>query len=183
MTAATDPIDPFAVTRILRQVRSIREFTNQPVPDDVLTDLLETARWTGSGSNTQPWTLVVVRDRATLRAVAEASPNTGHVGKAALAIFVVLDGGPHPALEGFDEARLAERILIAATAHGLASALGWVVAGARPAVADLLGVPPPRTVRTLISLGYATEAGARPKSPAGTAREPLADIVRWERFE
>jgi len=182
MPPHADPLDPFAVTHILRRVRSVREFTDRAVPDEILSDILETARWTGSGMNAQPWTLVVVRERATLRAVAEASPNTGHVGGADVAIFLVMDGGGPAALEGFDEARLAERILIAATAHGLASALGWVGADARESVAVLLGVSPPRTVRTLISLGYATEAGARLKSPAGAARKPLAEIVRWERF-
>lgn len=182
MPPPADPLDPFAVTHILRRVRSVREFTDREVPDDVLQDILETARWTGSGMNAQPWTLVVVRERATLRAVAEASPNTGHVGGATAAIFVVMDGGAQPVLEGFDEARLAERIVIAATAHGLASALGWVVASARESVRALLGVPPPRTIRTLISLGYATEAGARPKSSAGAARKPLDEVVRWEQF-
>lgn len=182
MATPPDPLDPFAVTRILRRVRAVRQFTDRPVPDEVLTDILETARWTGSGSNLQPWTLVVVRDRATLRAVADASPNTGHVGGAAAAIFLVMDGGDHPALEGFDEARLAERILIAATAHGLGCAIGWVMGAARDRVAELLAVPPPRRVRTLISLGYPPGSRTRPKSPSGSVRKPLADIVRWERF-
>lgn len=168
--------------RTLRAVRSVRDFRPEPVPDEVIGAILEVARWTGSGMNRQPWTFVVVRERDTLRAIAEASPNTGHVAGAAAAIVIVM-AGEKPELETFDEARAAERILIAATALGLASAIGWITSRAQPAIAALLGAPEGRRVRTLVSLGYATEAGARPKSPPRTARRPLAEIVRYERFE
>jgi len=166
----------------MRAVRSVRDFRSDPVPDEVIAEILEVARWTGSGMNRQPWTFVVVRERDTLRAIAEASPNTGHVAGAAAAIVIVM-AGEKPELETFDEARAAERILIAATALGLASAIGWITSQAQPAIAGLLGVPEGLRVRTLVSLGYATEAGARPKSPPGTARRPLAEIVRYERFD
>ena len=45
-----------------------------------------------------------------------------------------------------------------------------------------LGVPEDRRARTLVSLGYPTEEGARPKSAPGVARRPLAEMVRFERF-
>jgi nitroreductase len=167
--------------RTLRAVRSVRDFSPDPIPDELLRQVLEVARWTGSGMNRQPWTFVVVRDRATLAAIADASPNAGHVRGAAAAIVLVMDG-EMPELATFDEARAAERILVAATALGLASAIGWIMPAGRPVVAGLLGVPEGRRVRTLVSLGYASEAGARPKSAPGTARKPLEDVVRYERF-
>jgi nitroreductase len=167
--------------RAMRKVRSVRAFRPDPVPDELLTEILEVARWTGSGSNRQPWTFVVVRDPATLGAIAAASPNVGHVAGAAVAIVIVMDGGM-PQIETFDEGRVAERILVAATALGLASAIGWVVPAGAPAVAALLGVPDGLRARTLVSLGYATEEGAKPKSAPGTARRPLVEMVRFERF-
>ncbi len=170
-----------ATLRTLRSVRSIRAFRPEPLPDHVIEQILEVARWTGSGMNRQPWTFVVVRDRTTLAAIAATSPNTGHVADAPVAIMVVMDG-EMPEIETFDEGRVTERILIAATALGLASAVGWITARARQQVAELLAVPAGRRVRTLVSLGYPTEAGARPKAAPGTARRPLADLVRDERF-
>lgn len=167
--------------RVLRAVRSVREFRPDPVPDELLAQILEVARWTGSGMNRQPWTFVVVRDRATLAAIADASPNAGHVGGAAAAIVIVMSG-EMPELETFDEGRAAERILVAATALGLASAIGWILPAGRPAIAGLLGVPEGRRVRTLVALGYPTEAGARRKAAPGTARKPLAEVVRYERL-
>jgi nitroreductase len=177
-----DPTSAATTTlRTLRAVRSVRDFRPDPLPDELLAEILEVARWTGSGMNRQPWRFVVVRDRMALAAIADASPNAGHVRGAAAAIVIVMDG-ESPAIEAFDEARAAERILVAATALGLASAIGWIMPLGRPAVAALLGVPEGRTVRTLVSLGYPTEVGARPKAAAGTARKPLSDVVRHERY-
>lgn len=170
------------VLRVLRAVRSVRDLRPDPLPDSALTAILETARWTGSGMNRQPWTFILVRDRATLAAIAAAAPSAGHVGNAAAAILLVMDG-EMPELTTFDEGRAAERICIAATAEGVASALGWIPPQARPAVAALLGVPEGKCLRTFVSLGRPTEAGARAKSQPGTARKPFADVVRYERYD
>jgi nitroreductase len=166
--------------RNLRAVRSVRSFAPDPVGDDLMDPILEVARWTGSGMNQQPWTFIVVRDPATLRDIADASPNAGHVGRAPAAIVIVTEGSS--AIAAYDEARAAERILVAATALGLASAIGWVMGSAQARVAALLGVPDGYRVRTLISLGLPTEESARPKSAPGTARKPINEIVRHERF-
>lgn len=167
---------------VMRAVRSVRDFRRDPVPEDALREILEVARWTGSGMNRQPWTFLVVRDPAVLRGIAEASPNAGHVAGAGAAILIVMPQRGDEILT-FDEARAAERILIAAAALGLASAIGWVNADAQPAVARLVGVPDDRRVRTLVSLGYPSEAGAARKAAPGEARRPLETFVRWERFD
>ena len=177
----TDTTAAEETLRILRSVRSVRDFRPDPVPDEALDAILDVARWTGSGGNAQPWTFVVVRERATLAAIAAASPNAGHVGSAAAAIVIVMPN-QQPSIETFDEARAAERILIAATTLELASAIGWIMPDAQPEVARLLGVPDGMRVRTLVSLGYATESGARPKSAPGQARRLLETFVRQERF-
>ena len=177
----SDPDGGPALLPVMRRVRSVREFRPEAVPDELLTEILEVARWTGSGMNRQPWTFVVVRERATLQAIAQASPNTRHVAGAAAAIVIIMDG-ESPEMETFDEARAAERILVAATALGLASAIGWIMPPGSPAVAALLNAPQGSRVRTLVSLGYPTETAARPKSEPGTARKPLNEVVRFERF-
>ena len=40
--------------------RSVRNFKPDPVPAEVLTKLIETSRWSPSGSNTQPWEFLVL---------------------------------------------------------------------------------------------------------------------------
>ncbi len=51
------------VIELLHTLRAVRHFSAHAIPDAVLQDLLEVARWTGSAKNTQPWELVVITDR------------------------------------------------------------------------------------------------------------------------
>ena len=50
------------VSEAIRQRRSIRKFRSDPVPDEVIEKLLESARLAPSGSNRQPWRFIVVTD-------------------------------------------------------------------------------------------------------------------------
>jgi len=51
----------------LRTTGAVREFTAEPVPDDVLARVLDTARFAPSGGNRQGWQVVVVQDPDTRR--------------------------------------------------------------------------------------------------------------------
>jgi nitroreductase len=57
------------LVQTLRTTGAIREFRPDPVPDDVLYRVLDTARFAPSGGNRQGWRVVVVRDPATRRAI------------------------------------------------------------------------------------------------------------------
>src|SRR5947199_226014 len=54
----------------MRTTFAAREFTDEPLPDDVLFDILDRARFAPSGGNRQGWHVIVVRDRATREALA-----------------------------------------------------------------------------------------------------------------
>ena len=60
-------------TEVARTTFSCREFTDEPVPDEVLYQLLDVARFASSGGNRQGWKVIVVKDRETRRRLAEAS--------------------------------------------------------------------------------------------------------------
>ena len=51
----------------LRTTSACREFTDEPVSDDVLARILDTARFAPSGGNQQGWRVVVVQDAAVRR--------------------------------------------------------------------------------------------------------------------
>jgi nitroreductase len=55
----------------LRTTFSCREFTADPLPDSVLAEILERARFAPSGGNRQGWKVIVVRDAATRAALAK----------------------------------------------------------------------------------------------------------------
>jgi nitroreductase len=55
----------------LRTTFSCREFTNDPLPDAALADILERARFAPSGGNRQGWRVIAVRDAATREKLAK----------------------------------------------------------------------------------------------------------------
>jgi nitroreductase len=55
----------------LRTNPSIRDFTDEPVDDATVAELLELARFAPSGGNRQPWHVAVVEDRALRRRLAD----------------------------------------------------------------------------------------------------------------
>jgi len=55
----------------LRTNPSIRDFTDEPVDDDTLAELLELARFAPSGGNRQPWRVAVIKDRGLRRQLAD----------------------------------------------------------------------------------------------------------------
>ncbi len=176
---------------IMRGVRNTREFTSEPVADEALAAILEVARQTGSAMNAQPWEFVVVRDPDLLRAIGETGPSLPWMAGAPLAIVLVM-AGKKPELEGFDEGRLAERIMDAAYALGLAAGLGWFGKGEpRQKTYALLGVPEAKAMRTAIAIGHPVPATRPAPPPPGSAdeatrptsaRKPLPDLVHHDRY-
>jgi nitroreductase len=54
---------------VLRTTAAIRDFTAEPVADDVVWRVLDTARFAPSGGNVQGWRVVMVKDPETRRAL------------------------------------------------------------------------------------------------------------------
>ncbi len=78
------------VLTAIRERRSIRHFSADPVSEEALNDVLDAVRWSQSWANTQCWEIVVVRDQAVKAALAETLAKGNPAGKAMLAAPVVL---------------------------------------------------------------------------------------------
>ena len=174
------------VTRALRSLRVVRRFADRRVPDEVLDDMLEVARWTGTSKNTQPWHLIVVRDRETLTRLSRLGQFAGHLAGADLAIALVMQSKSN----AFDCGRLAERLMLAAWSHGVGSCIGsiWPDDNER-AAKDLLDVPHARWMHQTVAFGYPADAdatrvsrtpGAVPGLPLG--RRAMSELVSWEKL-
>jgi nitroreductase len=183
----TEHASDSAAARIafLRGLRATRQLRPDPLPEAVLHDILEVARWSGSAGNRQPWEFVVVRERALLNRLAHIEgANAGHLASAAAGIAIVIHPEA-PDLDAYDEGRLAERILLAAAALGLGAAVGHFTgpgdtwAASREAK-QVLGIPAELVLRETISLGYPAEHRERTPNPPG--RKPLEQLVHWDQF-
>ncbi len=175
---------PRDIVRPLVRTRQCREFIDEPVSDESIDAVVDAARWSGSSGNEQRWRFIVIRDVPTLRQLATVGmPQTRGLHTAVAAIAIVLpDEASRAISDAYDDGRVAERILVAATMLGLGSGISWIRSGFQPAVRELLGLPEDRLVRTIMSLGHPTEAARRPKSAPGQARRPRREIVFEERW-
>lgn len=169
----------------LRALRATRQLRPDPLPEPVLHDILEVARWSGSAGNRQPWELVVIREREMLRRLAAVDgANAGHLANAAAGIAIVIHPEV-PDLDAYDEGRLAERILLAAAAHRVGAAVGHFTgpgdtwAASREAK-RLLGIPDELVLRETISLGYPAEHLLPTTNAPG--RKTLQRLVHWEHY-
>ena len=170
--------------QFLRGLRQIRQLTPDTVADDALADILEVARWTGSARNIQPWDLVVIRHRATLKALGTIEGGRGpHLVNAGLGIALVMSGVPEFVdFDTYDEGRLSERIMLAAAAHGLASAIGWFKDAASDEAKRILGIPSQRLLRTIISIGGVDVEARRARTRPAQPRKSLDEIVHRDRW-
>ena len=165
----------------LRTVRQIRQYAPDPVPDDVVAQLMRVAQWTGSSKNTQPWHFIVVRDGGTLKRISELRPNINWLAGAPLAIAIALDGAGTS--EAYDEGRVTERLLIAAHALGLGGGTAWFGDASQQAEAKrILGIPVDRMARSVVAIGRPTSIRDPRPDPRTGGRKPLSEIVSYERW-
>jgi nitroreductase len=75
----------------IRQRRSIRKFKPDPVPDECITEMLESARLAPSGCNAQPWRFKVVRDPGEKVLLAQAAHNQMFIAEAPVVIVCCAD--------------------------------------------------------------------------------------------
>jgi nitroreductase len=71
--------------------RSIRKFKPDPIPEERILALLDSARLAPSGSNSQPWRFKVVRDRETRLQLAQASYKQAFIAEAPIVFVCCVD--------------------------------------------------------------------------------------------
>ncbi len=149
-------------------LRAIRQFADRPVEPGDLDAVLEAARWTGSSKNSQNWSFIVVDDPDRKHRLTEAGDFTTPIANAPMVICLVEE----PEGYEFDTGRVAQNVMLAADALGLASCP--ITLHRDGMAAEVLGLPEGRRCRYAIALGY-------PGADSGPARfggrKPLDEIV------
>ncbi len=159
--------------------RSIRSYTSDAVPDNVLKELLKAAMAAPSADNEQPWHFMVIKDRNTLNQIPTVHPYAKMIKKAPVAILVC--GDPDLAVHGEmwvqDCSAATENILIAVQSKGL----GAVWLGVYPreerinGLRRLLQIPNRIIPFALIPIGYPAEE----KPPSNRYREDRIHHDIW----
>ena len=155
----------------IREKRDSRAYTEEAIPEEKLSRILQAGRMAGSSKNTQPWHFVVLRDAARKAEVAACGQFAQHVPSAPLAIAVVLapNGGD------FDAGRASQNMMLAAWAEGITSCP--VAMHDRECAAKVLGLPEGHRVAMVIAFGYPASDESLHR---GIARTPVAELVHHD---
>jgi len=182
--------------------RAYRELLPDPVPDELVTRILEAATHAPSAENHQPWEFVVVRDPQTREAIGRVTQGVWEAGGrdhsralppkffaavdrwatgglAAAPVHVVVCGDTTRCPEAQLPSSIfpaVQNLLLAAGAVGLGSLMSTLSVVNRAAFAPLLGLPDHVVALALVPLGWP----ARPLGPA--RREAVADHTHAERW-
>jgi nitroreductase len=173
----------------IKERRSIRRYQDKEIPDELLYEVLESVRWAPSWANTQPWEVVVIKNR-TLKESIQSMVNPRNPSSLALVnapVLLVICGqlkksgyynDEYPTKFGdwfMHDLGLATQNLCL-TAHN--AGLGTVIVGLfdHDKVGELIKLPDDHEVLTLIPLGYPDQD---PKPPR---RKEQTEYVHLEEF-
>ena len=153
--------------------RDLRRYADRPLPEDVLTRILDAGRLAGSARNRQPWRFVVVESADLKERLAETVYAPDNVRGAPVAIAIVGKGG-------LDVGRCAQNMMLAAWNEGVGSCPNGMPDPARTAA--VLGLGEGEEPAVVLTFGYPTFR-PRPerRSPeewgALADRKPLEELV------
>lgn len=149
---------------LLKKRHSKRRFTDQKVEAEKVKLLIRAALMSPSGKKKNHWDFVVVEDPEMLSKLSSCKPNSAKlIAGAPLAIVVI--GDPQESDTWVEDCSIASIILqLEAEDLGLGSC--WVqvrnrehneITMAGGYVRDILGIPPDKTVLSIIAIGYSNE--------------------------
>jgi nitroreductase len=173
----------------IKKRRSVRNFTNQEIPEKILFALLEAVRWSPSWANTQCWELIAIKDEAKKEKLAELLAERNPATKALVQAPLVLVFCGKREVSGykkgmpmtkkgdwfmFDVGVACQNFCLAAHDMGL----GTVLIGNydHPGVDKLLNLTEDIESVAIIPLGYPAKDSAPPP------RKKISDFVFMESY-
>lgn len=191
------------ILEVIRSQRACRAYRSDPVPETLLTDVLDAGRFAPSAENRQPWVFVVVRDAEDRRFIGDLIARAWEAGarayserRLAPALLADVDGGAtgglsaapvlvvvcgdtarvHPSSVAASVFPAVQNLLLAATAVGLGSALTTLAVAFAPDLQARLGLAGHIEPLAIVPLGWPARSLGPPR------REPLVDKAHDGRY-
>src|SRR5882757_3344218 len=148
--------------------REVRDYTDAPIPEEIVHRILDAGRLAGSSRNSQQWEFVIVRDREAMAKVVYAPDNVRGA-----TLVVAIAGSAFP----FDKGRAASNMMLAAWNDGVGSCPNGI--SDAEAAERIVGAP----VTIVLSFGYpAKPVDVTARTPeewsARAKRKPFDEVVR-----
>lgn len=168
------------VSEAIRTKRAVRQFREEPLPDDVLRAILNAGRRSQSAKNSQPWQFIAVRDRETLQKLSKLGEWAGHLAGAAVGVAILTPDPSERYQIMFDAGQAAAYMQLAAWELGVGSVPATIYQYEE--ARGILGFPAEWHLRVMLSFGYPAEASALTQSPKKGGRAPLEEVVHYDRW-
>lgn len=181
-------------TKLIQSHRSIRKYTNEPVPQEVLTDILTSAQWAPSSHNVQAYSIIVVQDQDVKKELASLCGSQRWVETCP--VFLVfcadfyrlslttqmhatdfkVDEVENLIVGSVDTALAAENALLTARSYGLGGVMIGGIRNQPEQVSGILGLPPYTLPILGMCLGYPDD------EPWQKPRLPQKVVVHYETY-
>jgi len=169
---------------MIQSRKSVRKYSQNPIPENDLKEILKTGFSAPSGGNMQPWRVVVVKERTRRDRLATAAYGQSFIAEAP--VLLVVCAVPYESAEKYkergatlytlqDTAALTQNILLAS--HALGYATCWIGAFNEDDVSEIIKVPEGMRPVSMIPIGFADG-----KPPSARPRKPVSDVVIEEEF-
>ncbi len=144
--------------------RNVREFTDEPLPDEALRRILEAGWRAPSSRNWQPWDFVVVTDRGQLEELSKVWQGGAHIAHSAAAVGLVIDefeaGSRDREIALYDLGQASLQMMVVAADLGIGS--GHSAVGDQALARQVLGLPAGKVLQYVIDFGYPADRPLKP---------------------
>lgn len=159
---------------LIKNRRSIREFAQREVSDELIARILEAGRWAPSGMNNQPWRFAVIRDRE-LKELVSRLTKYGRIIRSAevlIGVFFDTSAGYHRTKDTLSMGASIQNMLLAVEALGLGAVWLGEILKSEEKLKGLMEAPDGYELMAVIALGY--PFGPHPEP---VERKPLNELI------
>jgi len=148
------------ISDAIKTRRSIRSFKKDPVPDDLLRQIIEAGAFAPSSHNTQPWEFIIIKDRTTIEKLSRTHEWSAHLKGAPVVIVACgnLKKRDHVFPCMVSVALAVENMLLAINSLGLATCWTYIhnpeLPRAEKNVKETFGLPDHIIPLCMLPIGY-----------------------------
>ncbi len=177
------------ILKIIQERRSIRKYKADPVPEEIILEILETARRSPSWANTQAWRFIIVKEEETKKLLSATLTSNNPARNALVEAPVIICLAAKKGVSGFFKGQAAtdkgdwfmfdagiamEHIVLGAWNFGLGTCHVGLFDAKK--AEEILEIPDEYAIVEMTPLGYFDVI------PAETPRKPLQEIIYLDRF-
>lgn len=168
------------VSEAVRTKRAVRKFLDKPLPDEVVTAILNAGRRSQSSKNEQTWQFIAVRDKSILKELSQCGEWAGHIAGAALAVAILT---PEPTAKFqtmFDAGQAAAFMQLTAWELGVGSCPASLYEFDKARA--ILDFPAEWHLRIALSFGYPADEQKLSAAPRKGGRKEFEDVIHWDKW-